>query len=96
MAARVQTQSDAIVSGAPDNTTQQVAEDRGNESQDRKKEAYLPETFVQTMGFFKSGLPRKGWPIVSKAKWARDLYLRVVVRLTKGVRTVTWPISHLL
>jgi len=30
------------------------------------------------------------------ATWARDLYLRIVVLLARGVRAITWPISHLL
>ena len=31
-----------------------------------------------------------------KAMWAWNLYLKIVVLLVKGVRRITWPISHLL
>jgi len=97
VAVRVHIQSDAIVSGTSYNATQQVGKDGRKEAKDSKKGAHLRQLFLQTVGFFKSEFSSKvRRPIVSTAKWAWNLYLRIVVVLAKGVRTITWPISHLL
>jgi len=96
MAPKVHIQNDAIISGASYNTAQQVEEDGSKEAQNRKKEAYVSGLFLQTIKFFKSELSSKGQPIISMAKWAWDLYMKIVVLLVNGVRTVSWPISHLL
>jgi len=90
-------QSDAIVSSVSYGATQEEELEDGEQgAQDRKKGAYLPK-FAHPLGFFKSELSSKvRRPIVSMAMWARDLYLRIVVLIARGVRTITWPISHLL
>jgi len=91
-------QSDAIVSSVSYGATQEEELEDGEQgAQDRKKAAYLPKLFAHPLGFFKSELSSKvRRPIVSMAMWARDLYLRIVVLIARGVRTITWPISHLL
>ena len=90
-------QSDATVSSVSYGATQQEEADRRQEAQDRKKGAYLPKLFAHPLGFIKSELSSKvRRPIVSMAMWAWDLYLRIAALLTRGVRVITWPISHLL
>ena len=88
-------QSDAIVSSVSYGATQQEAEDGGQEAQEGT--SLIPKLFDHPLGFFKAELSSKvRRPIVSIATWARDLYLRIVVLLARGVRAITWPISHLL
>jgi len=80
MVERVLVPSDAIVGAISDNPNRQAGQDRN----------YLH-------GFFKSQISSKVRPaIVSVAMWAWNLYLRIAMVLVKGVRAVTWPISHLL
>jgi len=85
--------SDSVV---PYRATQEERQE-GQEAQDTKKPAFLPRFLVLAAGVLKSEFASKVHsPVLTIARWAWKLYLRIAVVLVKGVRAVTWPISHLL